>query len=260
MNIFDLNKMLLKFILNVKSNKYLMKKKYILTTIYLVLGIVISMQFKTVLILNTQKNPHIIDEEILRNKIKYEKELSIDLKTQIDYNEKNSNDLLNSYLKTNNDELLKKSKIELDNINKMAGLVDVEGPGVIITLKDATYNKNGVSNETYLIHDSYIRNIVNELKIARAQAISINEERLISSSEQICAGPTIIINTNRYPAPYVIKAIGEKNKLISHIEQSDIVGLMRFYNIFVEIEEEDKILIKKFNGNKEVLLRGINNK
>ena len=65
----------------------------------------------------------------------------------------------------------------------------------------------------FIIHDYDIRTILNELKTAGAQAIAINGERVVPMSEQICVGPTIIINDNRYPVPYIIEAIGEPDGL-----------------------------------------------
>ena len=50
--------------------------------------------------------------------------------------------------------------------------------------------------------------IINDLKRGGAEAISINEQRIISTSEIRCVGNTILVNTTRLAPPYHIKVIG----------------------------------------------------
>ena len=83
---------------------------------------------------------------------------------------------------------------------------------------------------------------------AGAQAIAINGERVVPMSEQICAGPTIIMNGNRYPVPYVIEAIGDPDALYEAISYSYKVAELREFNILVDIKKSNKIRISKFSG------------
>jgi len=55
--------------------------------------------------------------------------------------------------------------------------------------------------------------LVNELNAAGAEAIAINDERIIATTEIRNAGNYIVINTNRYSAPFEIKAIGNPDTL-----------------------------------------------
>jgi uncharacterized protein YlxW (UPF0749 family) len=64
-----------------------------------------------------------------------------------------------------------------------------------------------------LIHDSDINQTVNELKAAGAEAISINDQRLVAMSPIRCAGPTVLVNNVPQPPPYVIRAIGNGKTL-----------------------------------------------
>jgi uncharacterized protein YlxW (UPF0749 family) len=107
-------------------------------------------------------------------------------------------------------------KEELHNTKLQAGLIPVTGPGVEIILADSprasTTDRNDNTND-YLIHDYYLRDIVNILWNAGAEAICINNNRVISTSEIFCGGSIIFINRNNLSTPFVIKAIGDPNTL-----------------------------------------------
>lgn len=137
------------------------------------------------------------------------------------------------------------SKSELDYLKLISGLTDVTGDGVVITLNDAE-NPDPQSEMDYIIHDYEVYGVVNELRKAGAQAISINNERLIATSEQICAGPTIKINNNRYAVPFEIKAIGDSDKLYSAVKNSDSIQELVDFKKRVTIEKKSNLVIPKF--------------
>ena len=110
---------------------------------------------------------------------------------------------------------------DLANAQFLAGLTDVKGPGVIVTMDDSKlpYPKDmppGVQPQN-IIHDTDIGQVVNELKAAGAEAISVNDQRLVAISPIRCAGPTIFINNTPQTPPYVIKAIGDPKILMAAI-------------------------------------------
>ena len=95
-----------------------------------------------------------------------------------------------------------------------AGLTDVEGPGVIVILSDSSQANSTTGNEAdYLIHDSDLLSVINELRDAGAQAISFNGERILATSEVRCAGSVVTVNGRRFAAPFVLFAIGEPTTL-----------------------------------------------
>jgi len=126
-----------------------------------------------------------------------------------------------------------------------AGFTGVRGQGIVITMNDAM-KPGEMSLEEYIIHDSDITTILNELRIAGAQAISINGERVLGHTKTVCAGPTILINKSRYPVPYEFRAIGEAQKLFDALDQSEVVGVLRLYDIRVDIKMESELEIGKF--------------
>lgn len=105
---------------------------------------------------------------------------------------------------------------ELNNVNLLLGKTDVEGEGVIITLKDGEEN----SEETPMVTPDNLNLLINELKLAGAEAISINDERIINMSDITVVNDTLIlINQQRVMSPYIIKAIGDQTYL-----ESTLVG------------------------------------
>ncbi len=147
-----------------------------------------------------------------------------------------------------NDETEKSSTLlekELSESEMLLGLTDVRGEGVIITLTDTDDAKYTSENLRYL---------VNELKYAGAEAISINDNRVVNLTDIATINDSFIIMNNgevRLNSPYVIKAIGDRKYLTStlNMKNSGFVDLMKSNNLTVEVKEYDSITIGKYTGN-----------
>jgi uncharacterized protein YlxW (UPF0749 family) len=218
--------------------------KFIIMTALVLLGIGISMQFRSNLDFNRQKAKSAFSVDTLKASIGNEIAAEADLKNQIENNQKKRDEFLKSYLKSRNDNLLLQ---QWENARLKAGLTDVEGPGLIIKLDDAAARKDE-DPMLLIIHDSDIKIIINDLKKAGAQAISINGERLGPVSEQVCAGPTIRINKNRYAVPYVINVVGNPEELYESMIQSERVALMLRDNIRIDIKKYKSVLVTRFSN------------
>lgn len=103
--------------------------------------------------------------------------------------------------------------------NKMfAGTQTVKGKGVIVTVDDGTGEAKTESDiNNLLVHDNDILRIINELKVAGAEAISINGQRVASATSVSCAGYTVRINGDTYARPFVIRAIGDSTKMTDRL-------------------------------------------
>ena len=135
-------------------------------------------------------------------------------------------------------------KSEYQKSNELLGLTDVKGEGIIITLKDVGENK-------YSSED--LRSLVNELKYAGAEAISINGNRIINLTDIVTLNEKFIImdaSRARLSSPYVIKAIGDKKYLSSTLntKTTGFVDLMKSNGLEITIEESNKIEIDKYQG------------
>lgn len=138
-----------------------------------------------------------------------------------------------------------------------SGLTEAKGPGIILTVNDNrkgaeaahTVDPNQLKAEEFLIHDKHLLYIVNELRSAGAEAISINEQRVINSSNIRCVGPMILVNTVRLAPPYTIKAIGNSAVLMKALEQPESeFNILKMSGYPVSIEKQDNLVISVYKG------------
>ncbi len=90
-----------------------------------------------------------------------------------------------------------------------AGLTGMKGPGVIVSMADSPRTPPpGGDPYFYIVHDVDLQALVNELWAAGAEAVSLNEQRIVARSSIRCVGPTVLVNGVRLAAPYTVKGIG----------------------------------------------------
>ena len=128
---------------------------------------------------------------------------------------------------------------ELVEAKRNFGLTNVQGEGIIITLTDtdkATYDAEELLD------------LVNELRDAGAEAISINEERIINTSDIADISTRyIVVNSQKISSPYTIKAIGDKTYLKSALTIKNGYYDLKKKNYYsIEIEEKNNIKINKY--------------
>ncbi len=139
----------------------------------------------------------------------------------------------------------------IEDLKMKAGLTALEGSGVIIRMDDSKRAlEKGENPNLYVIHDEDILRMINELRAAGAEAISINGQRLIATSEIRCAGPTLSVNNVRSAPPYEIIAIGDKNSLENSIKmRGGVEDALKVWGIQIEIQAVEKVYIPPYNGN-----------
>lgn len=230
-----------------------MRKKNIsiaLGVMCFVLTIAVFVQYKTISDANNVTGSNINSElktEVLRWKERYEEAYEDlgELEEILDEKRKTA---------TSNDGTALKLQEELRILNALIGAIDVNGEGIIITLAD---NSN-VTNQTigvfdnisnYLIHDSDLIMLVNELKNAGAEAISINDERVISTTSITCDGTVILVNGNKLSSPFTIKAIGSPALILGAIQRTGgLLEELYAYGLVSSVVEESNITIYKYSG------------
>lgn len=229
-------------------------KKFIFFIVFLVFGIVLAVQFRSTLYDKREKSEAVLNIEKLN--AQYEEELKISkiLSTMIDEVQTSNENLLIDYIDSIRDVDLKR---EWELARLMAGLTNVKGPGIIIKLDDAERGKKAESSDLLLVHDQDIKIILNELKKAGAQAISIKGERITAISEQVCAGPTVIINKNRHSVPYIIEAIGDPDALYGALAENEHIQLMIRDNVKVDIKKSKEVMIPKYRNKPENHITGL---
>lgn len=146
---------------------------------------------------------------------------------------------------------------ELQQSRMMANLLDVEGPGIEIILddrkRDSILDSDPGLLGYYIVHDSDLLEVVNELRAAGAEAIAINGVRIIETSRISCGGPTINVGKEqRFVPPFVIHAIGDPEALASYFQREDsIYQTLMYWGLRFEIKKKDLIQIPRYIGDVE---------
>ena len=150
---------------------------------------------------------------------------------------------------TNNEEA-KRLETELSELNKSLGYTDVKGQGIVITLKDAASTEfNTVNN---IIHDLDLVEVVNELFNAGAEAVSINDQRIISVSSINCTGNVVKINNQKISVPFVITAVGNSNELKQTMTRPNgCLDFLQRFSIGVKVEEKNDVTVPKYTGTRQ---------
>lgn len=137
-------------------------------------------------------------------------------------------------------------------INKIrAGKTPLEGPGIVIKMYDNMDDEIvGFDINDDIIHDIDILNILNDLKLAGAECISVNDQRVVSTSEIKCRGPVMGINGKVIGIPFIIKAIGDPKLLMASVNAPGTYGdvLKNVYFVGFEPSIEDNVVIPGYTG------------
>lgn len=131
---------------------------------------------------------------------------------------------------------------DLEAARMLAGVVQVEGPGLVVTLQDSPNAASSGDITKYIVHEQDIRRVVNELFAAGAEGISINNQRLVSNSAIRCVGPTVIVNGVKSAAPFVITAIGDPITLENALKLPG--GVMNLLEGYVQIDVVKKEMVQ----------------
>lgn len=98
---------------------------------------------------------------------------------------------------------------ELNKFRKVLGKEKVKGTGIRITLSDSEYIPDEKNSNNYIVHEQHIREVIYELFVTGAEAVAVNGQRISNHSYIQCIGPVVKVDGHRYPAPFVISAIGD---------------------------------------------------
>lgn len=241
---------------SVKLNNILKKvlqvlKKYSLVS-YVIIGVAL---FFLAMLFTAQMKSISNTEGVLEGK--REAQLADDLVTlQRKYNDlkskyEESEQVVEEY-QTNsstNDILISSMKTQISDLSKMSGTTDLKGEGIIMLLTDGTKVTDPAKRADTLVHDSDLLTVVNELKSAGAEAISVNGQRIISTSSIRCVGPVIQVNYQKVAAPFEVKVIGNSQYLESAMNiKNGVVDMLRELGVGITVTRQSSIEIPKYEG------------
>lgn len=140
---------------------------------------------------------------------------------------------------------------EIVRLKMVTGLIPLKGKGIFITLSDSDKKlKNYEDPIFYIVHYYQLELLVNELWNAGAEAIMINNHRIITTSGFSCAGTTILVDAKRMAPPYEIAAIGDPHNLKKVLTQPGgyIEQEILSFNLKFAIATADEINIPAYKG------------
>lgn len=181
-------------------------------------------------------------------------QLAVELKSLRDRKEilskelKSLEDRIEEYKDTESEDsvVVKNLKNDIKKYELLAGYSDVKGPGVIIKLESPESDKN---NTLLLYNYEYLLDIINKLNASGSEAISINNERVIATTEISLSGEKLLINGNPIIPPFEISSIGNPNTLESALNlKYGVIWVMRkSYGLTVSVEKQENIKIPRYS-------------
>ncbi|KHL10476.1 uncharacterized protein YlxW (UPF0749 family) [Mumia flava] len=162
--------------------------------------------------------PTLVQER--RSKVDSEQQVIDDLRSQID-------DLTQEV----DNERIDDVRAEADALRSGAGFTEVTGPGLQVALDDAPreVEVSGLDPNLLVVHQQDIQAFVNALWAGGAEAITLQGQRLISTTGIKCVGNTVILDGVPYSPPYVIEAVGNPTTLYTALGRSQAVDIYRDY-------------------------------
>ena len=115
-------------------------------------------------------------------------------------------------------------------VSDEAGLEPVTGPAVTVTLSDAPVddiNATTVDLNRFVVHQQDIQAVVNALWSGGARAVTVQGQRVISTTGIKCEGNSVTLQGVPFPQPYVISGIGEQEDLLLALELDSYLALYR---------------------------------
>lgn len=135
-----------------------------------------------------------------------------------------------------------------------AGVVELAGSGLRITLTDAPRSADAAATDPnqLVVHQQDIQGFVNAMWAGGARAVTLQGQRLISTSGIKCVGSTVVIDGVPYSPPYVIEAIGTTSRLQNALDESSQVEVYREYvrkfSLGLQTEVDSTITAPPYTG------------
>lgn len=151
---------------------------------------------------------------------------------------------------TTEDSVLQEKQEEIDKYKMAAGVTDVTGKGVIVNIDDPQ-TQPGVAQDSVITYNyELLLVLVNKIREAGGEAISINGQRITAYTEISLAGNNININGVPTAPPYEVKAIGNPSTLEStlSIRYGILYSMQNEYGLRVTLKQEDKVDIPRYSG------------
>ena len=118
-----------------------------------------------------------------------------------------------------------------DELAPRIGTGPVHGPAITVTLDDAGYTEatlpEGYTVDDVVVHQQDVQGVVNALWTGGAEAMMVQDQRIVATSAVRCVGNTLYLQGRVYSPPYTISAIGDPERMAVSLAQDPIVSTYR---------------------------------
>lgn len=219
----------------------------VIGVICVILGFFIAVQFKTVQanyldgLLPNQRSAQLVSE---LKKLRADKD---NLAAQVDQLQGDLNAITEAA--SNESAILKNLQDQVERYKALSGYTELVGQGIVFTIDNPPVDFNSLYPLSIVDEYQQLLAVVNELNAAGAEAVAINDQRIIAMSEIRAAGNYLSVNTQQYKPPFTIKAIGNKSVLeAALLQRFGIVPALQERGYQVDVKAHDAVLIPKFNA------------
>jgi len=134
---------------------------------------------------------------------------------------------------------------EINELRIRAGVTPLQGPGIVINIDDSAQSGKtppDVNPNALITHDYDLMLLINELRSAGAEALVINDQRIVGSTAIRCVGPVIYVNNSPVSAPFKIIALGKPDTLYGAVYLPyGVIDTLKPLGIHITVEKRDLI-------------------
>ncbi len=152
---------------------------------------------------------------------------------------------------------------QVDALRGPAGFEKVRGPAITVVLSDApkeeidrAVDKGEVTADQLVVHQQDIQAVVNALWSGGAEAMTLQKQRVISTTGIKCVGNTVVLHGVPYAPPYEITAIGDLDSLQTSLDSSDYIAGYKTYvdahNLGYQVSTDDEVTMPAYDGSSDL--------
>lgn len=209
------------------------------------LSIAIYVQIKTVnsngSTVGLEQSTSNLKTQVLKMKEKYERQYN-----DLEKAEKELGKIREEVTQNNGE--LEDLKNKIKEYDMLIGNTNVQGEGIEITLTDGKEEQQTLEVTNLIVHAENVLSVVNELKNAGSEAISINGKRLVNISAISCDGNVIVVNGEKISSPIEISAIGLPELLSTLDRPGGTLSYFEDLGKIVTLKKHQKVQIQKYTG------------
>lgn len=138
-----------------------------------------------------------------------------------------------------------------------AGLTELSGRGVVVTLTDAPRDADGkypagASPDDLVVHQQDVQSVLNALWAGGAEAVAMQDQRIVNTSAPRCIGNTLLLHGRTYSPPYVVTAIGDPARLAATLANEPGIKMFKQYAVRYGLgytqQQSDALTVPAYNG------------